>query len=97
MKNKMKLIIPRLIGLTAIVGLASIIISALFKLLFFGTILLALGMLFAWIIRSWKKESTGSELMHEVPYLRMHTQQRQAVVPVVGFKKSAKPSIIPIY
>lgn len=43
MKNKLRFILPRLIVLTAIAGLATLIIGTIFKLLLFGTVLFGIG------------------------------------------------------
>lgn len=56
MKNKIRFIIPKLIGVTLVVGLLSFLIGLLFKLLIAATILSAVAIFIASKIRNKKSQ-----------------------------------------
>lgn len=47
MKNKMRYILPKLIGVTIIAGLATLVIGMIFKLLLVGTVIAGIGTVIA--------------------------------------------------
>lgn len=96
MKNKFKYILPRLIGLTVILGALSFLIVALFKIMILITVVTAVGM---WIAaRRFKKRIRQQEMA--VPHFRnagfFANENMIAVVPVSFKSQSAKAAIIPV-
>jgi uncharacterized membrane protein len=63
MKNKIRMIIPKLIGATLVVGLLSLVIGLLFKLLLVGTLLAGAGMFIASRMRKRKHPKMLKEYM----------------------------------
>ncbi|SEG67797.1 hypothetical protein [Sphingobacterium lactis] len=95
MKNKIHFILPRLLVITALVGIFSLIIGALFKILLLGTVVVGIG---AFVMSRIRKRR-----MLEQHYL--HTQRAQfaqgspslAISPIIGTTHQTKATIIPIY
>jgi hypothetical protein len=61
MKNKIRFIIPKLLGVTLVVGLLSFVIGLLFKLLVAATILSAVGIFIVSRMRNKKSKKMLSE------------------------------------
>ena len=96
MKNKIRFIIPRLLVITAVVGIVSLIIGAIFKILLLATILFSVGALIYSKIRKHKLEESYYAAIdrnddYYLPY------KKHAVIPVQYAKRTSKPTIIPIY
>jgi len=97
MKNKLQFIIPRLLVVTAVVGIVSLIIGAIFKILLLATILFSIGALVFSKIRKRKMQEgymPAFARQNEQYYL---PQKQQAIVPVQYASTTRKPTIIPIY
>lgn len=61
MNNKMKFILPKLLGVTLLVGTAVFILSLIFKLLFAGLILAGIGTFIAKMIGKKREQTMGYE------------------------------------
>ncbi|MFD1768770.1 hypothetical protein [Sphingobacterium suaedae] len=97
MKNKMRFILPRLIGWTLIVGLATWIIGVLFKLLLLFTFAAAIGTWAAARIRRRKAQHLqegANPFVHQAVYRRSAINP---VVPVPVKSVNSNLSIIPIH
>lgn len=98
MKNKIKYILPRLIGITAIVGIVSFLIVAIFKILVMVTILAALG---TWIAsRAFKRRGKSAQLMlaeDRSAYPVAAGQMSVAIVPVSFVGQQRSQAIIPVH
>ncbi|WP_313189111.1 hypothetical protein [Sphingobacterium sp.] len=100
MKNKFQLIIPRLLVVTAIAGIATLLIGTIFKVLLVTTILFSIGILVYTKINRRRKHTdypayrAAFEDPINGPYL---TANPQAIVPVQYVNRASKPSIVPIY
>ncbi|MBV2225609.1 MULTISPECIES: hypothetical protein [Sphingobacterium] len=100
MKNKFQLIIPRLLVVTAIAGIATLLIGTIFKVLLVTTILFSIGTLVYSKISRRRKHAdypayrAAFEGTINGPYL---TANPQAIVPVQYVNRASKPSIVPIY
>ena len=96
MKNKIQFIIPRLLVVTAVVGIISLIIGAIFKILLLATILFSVGsLIYAKIKRNRMRERFSHHIDRSQRYYLPHTNQ--AIVPVQYANRSSKATIIPIY
>ncbi|WP_313517119.1 hypothetical protein [Sphingobacterium sp.] len=100
MKNKFQLIIPRLLVVTAIAGIATLLIGTIFKVLLVTTILFSIGTLVYTKISRRRKHADHQDYRAAFedpingPYL---TANPQAIVPVQYVNRASKPSIVPIY
>ncbi|MDM1292768.1 hypothetical protein HX021_00475 [Sphingobacterium sp. N143] len=97
MKNKLRFILPRLIALTAVVGLASLIIGTIFKLLLFTTILFAIGAFMVAKMRN--REIRGLKMGRAPIYPNRHTEARvdRAIVPLQKHRAQKNATIVPVY
>lgn len=99
MKNKIKFLLPRLIGLTLIVGILSFFMVALFKILALATIGIAL---FAFIgSRIWKKRlrrhNANSLLENRMQAIVLSHGTQENASPIAVSVQAQKVAIIPIH
>jgi hypothetical protein len=96
MKNKMRFIIPKLIGVTLVVGLLSFVIGLLFKLLIAATILSAVGIFIVSRMRNKKSQKMLRE--HWSPITAdFRTDASAAVRPAASEVQYTHLAIIPIH
>lgn len=95
MNNKIKFILPRLLGLTVLVGLATFILSMVFKLLLAGLALAVIGSMVAKIIKKKREKQFPYKQFSEkfLPYHNGFSEQQKAAFSQVSKKDLA---IIPI-
>ncbi|MBO9594056.1 MAG: hypothetical protein J7599_14200 [Niabella sp.] len=98
MKHKILFILPRLAGLTLLIGLASLVLFLLFKLLLLAigisVIVLIAGKI---ITKARQKWAAGSGLgWTGNPYLN-ELQHNGSLQPVTHHKSQGTPAIIPIH
>jgi len=96
MKNKLRFILPRLIVLTAIAGIATLIIGTIFKLLLFGTVLFGIGSFAAARMRRRDRHSFKMDKA-VYPNVQRHYNTVVAIVPLNGQQRSKKATIVPVY
>ncbi|MCS4303656.1 MULTISPECIES: hypothetical protein [unclassified Chryseobacterium] len=79
MNNKIKFILPRLLGITIVVGAAVLILSIVFKLLLAGLVLTGIGMFVAKMMgkRHEKQIAYGKETMEFLPYSNTFQKQQK--------------------
>ncbi|MFU1855879.1 hypothetical protein ACK8HY_02550 [Sphingobacterium sp. NGMCC 1.201703] len=97
MKNKIRFILPRLIALTVIVGLASLIMGAIFKLLLVATILFGIG---SFAMAKMRRREMRSFKMHKAPvHPGMYSASRtnSAIVPLHKQQRVKNATIVPVY
>ena len=95
MKNKIRFIIPKLLGVTIVVGLLSFVIGLLFKLLVAATILSAVGIFIASRMRNKKSKKMLREYWTPVaPDFR--TDNSSPLRPVSHKVQHTNFAIIPI-
>ncbi|WP_312191913.1 hypothetical protein [Sphingobacterium sp.] len=97
MKNKLRFILPRLIALTAIAGLATLIIGTIFKLLLFGTVLFGIGSFAAAKMRRRDRHSLKMDKATVYPNVQRHYNTVVAIVPLKGQQRAKKATIVPVY
>lgn len=99
MKNKIRFILPRLIGLTLVIGIISFFIVAIFKILAMLTLTLAIGALVLSRIRkkAMRKKVPTQRFDSTDQAIRLHVAVDTAsgIVPVGA--KRAQVAIIPIH
>lgn len=97
MKNKLRFTLPRLIVLTAIAGLATLIIGTIFKLLLFGTVLFGIGSFAAARMRRRDRQAFKMDRTPVYPNVHRHYNTAVAIVPLQGQKRARKATIVPVY
>ncbi len=98
MKNKIRFILPRLLALTVILGIVTLIIGTLFKLVLLATIAIGIGSLIAAKIRKRKNITTSdSAAISPYPMYAVYRQQQSAIIPMQHAHQGAKKTIVPIY
>ena len=98
MKNKIQFIFPRLLAITALLGIVSFILGLLFKILLLGIALGSIALLVGWIVRNWHAGAPeASENQQQMPYRPAQSLAKAAVRPVYAGTQQEKVSIIPIY
>jgi len=97
MKNKLRFILPRLIVLTAIAGLATLIIGTIFKLLLFGTVLFGIGNFAAARMRRRDRHTFKMDKAPVYPNVQRHYNTVVAIVPLKGQQRSKRATIVPVY
>ncbi|MGJ1205388.1 hypothetical protein [Sphingobacterium lactis] len=98
MKNKIHFILPRLLVITALVGIFSLIIGALFKILLLGTVVVGIGAFVMSRIR--KRRMLEQQYLHYLQTQRAQFAQGSpslAISPIIGTTHQTKATIIPIY
>lgn len=95
MKNKIRFILPRLIGLTVLAGLLALVIGLIFKLLLVGTLLAGAGMFIASRFKKRQAAMIGNERRKGIApaYYEMSSS---AIRPQYSAADSADYAIIPI-
>ncbi|MBV8325884.1 hypothetical protein [Chryseobacterium sp.] len=85
MNNKIKFILPRLLGLTVLAGAAVLILSIIFKLLLAGLVLAGIGTFVAKMIgkKREKQMRYGKDMIEFLPYHNKYSQQEKTFSPVV--------------
>ena len=96
MKNKIRFIISRLLVVTAVVGIVSLIIGAIFKILLLATILFAVGSLVYSKIKTHKKNENYNPVFQMREHHHLY-HGNQAIVPIQYASRASNPTIIPIY
>lgn len=97
MKNKIQFIIPKLLVATAMVGIATLLIGTIFKILLVTTILFSIGTLIYSKVQNRRFKSDNPYMMNPYdarPYL---TEKTNAIVPVTYVNNTRKATIVPIY
>ncbi|WP_293954603.1 hypothetical protein [Sphingobacterium sp. UBA7855] len=97
MKNKLQFILPRLIVLTAIAGLATLIIGTIFKLLLFGTVLFGIVTFAAARMRRRDRRAFQLDAAPVRPNVQRHYDTVVAIVPLNAKRRSKKSTIVPVY
>ncbi|MFN3020852.1 hypothetical protein ACK1KB_07690 [Chryseobacterium sp. TY3] len=96
MKNKMRFLLPKLVGITIIAGIATLIIGTIFKLLLLGTVAVGIGTLVA---RKFTKKRQGEyiDYYNNLPMsFERNSQQNYAAQPSVPTSISENLAVIPI-
>ncbi len=98
MKHKILFILPRLAGLTLLIGLASLVLFLLFKLLLLAigisVIVLIAGKIISKARQKWA-EGNGLEWSGN-PYFK-ELQHNSSLQPITHHKRQGTPAIIPIH
>ena len=96
MKNKIQFIIPKLLVATAVVGIATLLIGTIFKILLVTTILFSIGTLIYSKVqnRRFKSDNPYMYPFDARPYL---SEKTNAIVPVTYVNNTRKATIVPIY
>lgn len=98
MKHKIMFILPRLAGVTLLIGLASLVLFLLFKLLLLAigisVIVLIAGKIIKKARQKWA-EGNGLEWKGN-PYFK-ELQHNSSLQPIIDTKSQGAPAIIPIY
>lgn len=98
MKNKFKFILPRLLVLTVLLGLATLIIGTIFKLVLLATVAIGIGSLIAAKIRKKKLLASREQAaISPYPMYAVYRQQQSAIVPMQHTFQESKKTIVPIY
>ncbi len=97
MKNKLRFILPRLIVLTAIAGLATLLIGTIFKLLLFGTVLFGIGSFAAARMGRRDRQPFRMDTAPVHPNVQRHYDTVVAIVPLNAKRRSKKATIVPVY
>lgn len=97
MKNKLQFILPRLLVITAVIGLVTLVIGFIFKILLLATALFTIGALVRSKIqkRRMKAASLSQEAMHPGLYAQSYAQH--AIMPMQYSSQANTPKIVPIY
>lgn len=96
MNNKIKFILPRLLGVTVLVGVAAFILSIVFKFLLAGLALTAIGMVVAKAIGKKRERKLHDKEFSEkfMPYHSSFSEQQKTAFSQINKKDLA---IIPIH
>lgn len=99
MKNKFRFILPRLLALTVVLGIATLIIGTLFKLVLLATVAIGIYALVAAKIKKRKLlASRDRGAISPYPmYAAVYSNQQQAIVPMQQAFQESKKTIVPIY
>lgn len=97
MKNKIRFILPRLIALTAIVGLATLIMGAIFKLLLVATILFGIGSFAMAKMRRREMRSFKMDKAPVCPGMYAESRTNSAIVPLHKQQRVKNATIVPVY
>ncbi|OOG18124.1 hypothetical protein BWD42_12680 [Sphingobacterium sp. CZ-UAM] len=97
MKNKIRFILPRLIALTVIVGLASLIMGAIFKLLLVATILFGIGSFAMSKMRRREMRSFKMDKAPDHPGMYSASRTNSAIVPLHKQQRVKNATIVPVY
>ncbi|MBB4805884.1 hypothetical protein HNP38_001156 [Chryseobacterium defluvii] len=96
MNNRIKFILPRLLGITVLAGLAAFVLSMVFKLLLASLFIAAIGSLVAKIIRNKREKHMPYQRFNEkfLPYDNDFAVQRKSAFTPMDKENLA---IIPIH
>lgn len=97
MKNKVRFILPRLIALTLVAGLATLIIGAIFKLLLVACILFGIGSLAMAKIRRREMRSLKMDKAPIYPGMSSASKKDGAIVPLHKQQRGKNATIVPVY
>ncbi|MGO1244758.1 MAG: hypothetical protein ACTJHT_08020 [Sphingobacterium sp.] len=98
MKNKFRFILPRLLVLTVLLGIATLIIGTIFKLILFITVGIGVTSFVSAKIRKRKRSVTSEHgAISPYPMYAVYRQQQSAIVPVQHAFQENKKTIVPIY
>jgi len=98
MKNKFRIILPKLLAATVLLGIATLIIGTIFKLVLLAT--LASGIVAFVASRRRKKrtsESSENKAIFPYPMYAVYRQQQSAIVPMHHMSQENRKTIVPIY
>ena len=97
MKNKIRFIFPRLLVITVALGLLTLIVGVLFKIVLFGTIIFGLGKLSHSFLRR-RDNYHNIDMPEQYPtYGYQMPYSNQAIMPIHHINRNQKQSIVPIY
>ncbi|PRD51979.1 hypothetical protein C5749_16915 [Sphingobacterium gobiense] len=82
MKNKFQFLLPRLLLITAVIGLVTIVIGAIFKILLLATALFTIGTLVHAKIQKRRMKAAHSDPQHAVMPLENSLQDTPKIVPI---------------
>lgn len=97
MKNKFQFLLPRLLLITAGVGLVTIVIGAIFKILLLATALFTIGTLVHAKIQKRRVKAASMSQGAIQPGLYAHSGPQHAVMPFENSLQANTPKIVPIY
>ncbi|WP_293942579.1 MULTISPECIES: hypothetical protein [unclassified Sphingobacterium] len=97
MKNKVRFILPRLIALTVVAGLATLIIGAIFKLLLVASILFGIGSLAMAKIRQREMRSPKMDKAPIYPGMSSASRKNGPIVPLHKQQRVKNATIVPVY
>ncbi|MCF3107212.1 hypothetical protein LL912_00320 [Niabella sp. CC-SYL272] len=98
MKHKILFMLPRLAGLTLLIGLASLVLFLLFKLMLLAIGISLIALIAGKIIKKTRQkwaEGNGLEWSAN-PYLK-ELHHNSTLQPIAGKKSQGTPAIIPIH
>ncbi len=96
MKNKMRFLLPRLIGITIIAGIATLIIGTIFKLLLLGTVAAGIGTLVARKFARRRQREYINYYDNSPISFERNSEQNYAVQPSFQASRTENLAIIPI-
>lgn len=97
MKNKFQFLLPRLLVITAVAGLVTIVIGAIFKILLLATALFAIGTLVHAKIQKRRMKAAFMSQGAIQPGLYAHSDPQHAIMPLENSLQANTPKIVPIY
>ncbi|TYR36899.1 hypothetical protein FXV77_06890 [Sphingobacterium phlebotomi] len=97
MKNKFQFLLPRLLVITAVAGLVTIVIGAIFKILLLATALFTIGTLVYTRIQKRRMRAASMPQGAIQPGLYAHSNPQHAVTPLENSLPANTPKIVPIY
>jgi hypothetical protein len=97
MKNKIQFILPRLIAVTVIAGLATLIIGTLFKLLVLASILYGIGSIAIAKMRRKERNLVEKDRAPIYPHAHGEPSANMAIVPLHEQQRVKKATIVPVY
>jgi len=99
MKNKFRFILTRLLALTVLLGIVTLIIGTLFKLVLLATVAIGIYALVAAKIKKRKLlASRDRGAISPYPmFATVYSHQQHAIVPIQQAFQASKKTIVPIY
>lgn len=98
MKNRFRFILPRLLVLTVLLGIATLIIGTIFKLILLITVGIGIASIVSAKIRKRKRSIVNEQgAISPYPMYAVYRQQQSAIVPMQHAFQENKKTIVPIY
>lgn len=98
MKNKLRFVWPRLMAITVIAGLATLIIGTIFKLLLCATVLLGIGSFAASRMRTRDRRTFKNQDAKMYPQAFAGSRgKNSAIVPLHKGQRIKNATIVPVY